>query len=418
MKSHIQLGVLFAAAILSCCSVGLSQENWPQLHGPSANSHADSAKLPVHWDDQKNVAWKTPIHGRGWSSPVIFGDQIWMGTATPDGTEFYAVCVDKRTGKILHDKKLFSEEKPRFCHSMNSYASPTPVIEAGRVYFSFGSYGTACLNTADGSELWRRTDFKCNHFRGPGSSPILYNDLLIMHFDGFDFQYIVAVDKSTGKTVWKKDRDIDYKTDNGDIMKAFSTPLVIQVDGKDQLISPTSKAMISYAPKTGEEIWRIRYPQFSATARPMLGPETIYINTGFGSAQLYSVKLGGKGDVTDSHVNWKIKKGIGSKPSAILKGNRIFAISDKGVFSCINAKSGKYLYSKRIGGQFSSSPLLSGENIYLCSHDGVVTVVKAKDEFEKVAENKMPSGIMSSLAVSGDVLFIRTKTDLYRIENK
>src|SRR5262249_12818569 len=211
-------------------------ETWPQFRGPRGEGRTDAVGLPVRWGEKENIVWKTPIHDKGWSSPVVWGGQVWMTTARADGKELFAVCVDRETGKILHDLKVFDVEKPAFCIPFNSYASPTPVIEEGRVYVHFGTYGTACLDTATGKKLWERRDLNCDHFRGPGSSPIVFGDLLFVHFDGFDVQYVVALDKATGKTVWKKDRAIDYGTDNGDLKKAYATPTVITVQGKPQLI--------------------------------------------------------------------------------------------------------------------------------------------------------------------------------------
>src|SRR5205823_671185 len=186
-------------------------------------------------------------------------------TATEDGTKLYGVCVDRETGKIVHDLKLFDVPNPQFAHKFNTYGSPTPVIEAGRVYVTFGSPGTACLDTRDGKVLWERRDFVCNHFRGAGSSPILFGDLLLMHFDGSDNQFVVALDKKTGKTAWQTTRGIDYQDlgpdgkpkAEGDFRKAFSTPNVITVNGKPVMLSSGAKAHYGYDPLTGKELWRI-----------------------------------------------------------------------------------------------------------------------------------------------------------------
>ncbi len=244
-----------------------AQGEWPQFRGPRGDGHSDARGIPREWSESKNIRWKVPVHGRGWSSPVIWGRQIWMTTATPEGKELFAVCVDRETGKIVHDVNVFDVENPPYINPMNSYASPTPVVEEGRLYVSFGSMGTACLDTATAKTIWTRRDFPCDHYRGPGSSPFVYGDLLIVHFDGYDFQYVVALDKKTGRTVWKTDRSIDYGTDDGDFKKAFCTPIVIEAGGKPQLISPGSRAAIAYEPLTGKEIWRVRFHSFSSTAR-------------------------------------------------------------------------------------------------------------------------------------------------------
>uniref|UniRef100_A0A7C2P251 Quinonprotein alcohol dehydrogenase n=1 Tax=Schlesneria paludicola TaxID=360056 RepID=A0A7C2P251_9PLAN len=391
---------------------------WPQFLGPTGDSHSAATGLPLTWSETENVVWKTPLPGRGWSSPVIWGNQIWMTTATEDGKQQFALCVDRETGKILVDKLLFENEKPSEIHALNSYASPSAVIEEGRVYITFGSYGTACLDTKTADVLWTRRDLPCEHFRGPGSSPILYGNLLILHYDGFDFQYIIAMDKRTGDTVWKKDRDIDYGTDNGDFKKAFCTPQIFDVNGRLELISPTSKATLSLDPLTGEEFWRIRYSQFSATAKPIFDPsrQMFYINTGFGKADLYAVKAGGEGDVTDTHVAWKSSKSIPSKPTQLLVGDAIYMIHDAGTATCLDAATGDVVWQERVGGNFSATPLYAEGRIYLLSQEGLTTVIAADREYKVLAENTLDDGFMASPAVAGKSLFLRTRSALYRIE--
>ncbi len=390
-------------------------ENWPQFRGPTGDGHSDSTGLPTKWSETENVAWKTAIHGRGWSSPVVWGDQIWMGTATEDGKDMFAICVDKQSGKILHDIKLFHNDEPRFCHALNSYASPTPIIEAGRVYIHFGSYGTACLDTKSAKVLWSRTDLPCNHWRGPGSSPIFFENLLIMHYDGFDYQYVAALDKATGKTVWKQDRDIDYGTDNGDLMKAYCTPILVNIDGRDQLISPAAKATISYDPRSGKQLWKVRYNEHSATARPLFGHGMIFINTGFGKAQLYAVRPNGKGDVTDTHVEWVVKKSVPSMPSQLLIDDAIYMIHD-GVATCLEAKTGEQIWQQRAAGKYSASPIFADGKIYLFSREGKTTVIRPGPKYDELTVNKLESGFMASPAVSGKSLILRTETHLYRID--
>ena len=402
--------------VLLAAGSARAADNWPQFRGPTGDGHSAATGLPLTWSETKNVRWKTPLHGRGWSSPVVWGDQIWLTTAREDGTQMFAVCVAAASGNILHDIKLLDVKKPRFCHPLNSYASPTPVVEAGRVYVHFGSYGTACLDTKTGRMLWSRRDLPCNHFRGPGSSPILFGNLLIVHLDGFDYQYIVALDKHSGQTVWKSDRDIDYGTDNGDIMKAYSTPILIEAAGRTQLISPTSKAALAYDPLTGEELWRVRYESFSATARPLFGHGLVYINTGFGKADLLAVRPDGRGDVTLSHVAWKASKRVGSKPSQLLIGDLIYNVHDSGVASCLDAASGTEVWARRVAGQYSASPLYADGRIYFFSHEGNTTVIKPGRRYRKLSVNRLDDGFMASPAVTGKALILRTRTHLYRIE--
>ena len=265
-------------------------ENWPQFRGPSGDGHSDSTGLPVSWSDTENVVWKTPIHDRGWSSPVVWANQVWVTTATADGHQMFAVCVDRESGKIVHDLKVFDTENPDHIASVASYASPTSVIEEGRVWVHYGSYGTACLDTASGAVLWSRRDFKCDHHEGAGSSPILFGKLLIFHVDGRDVQYVVALDKLTGETVWKTDRSIDFSPFDRNIRKAFCTPIVIETAGGLQLISPGAKGLMAYNPNTGEELWRIRYNGWSLTPRPLFGHGLVYFINDYEKPELVAVR--------------------------------------------------------------------------------------------------------------------------------
>ncbi len=416
-------------ATLVCCSVvslaavawGANGDsaNWPQFRGPDGQGHALTTGVPTAWSETENVAWKTPIHDRGWSSPVVWGDQVWLTTATAEGKRLFAICVDLKTGKVLRDLELFDVENPTDIQQYNSYASPTPVIEQGRVYITFGSAGTACLDTKSGDVLWQRRDLPCNHFRGAGSSPILVDNLLIMHFDGYDYQYVVALDKHTSKTVWKKDRDVDYGTSDGDLKKAFSTPLLINAGGRRQLISPFSKWTISYDPLTGDEFWRLHYNSFSSTARPVFAPDIagglVFLNTGFGKADLLAVHPDGSGDISATAVAWKATKSIGSKPSVILVDGLIYSVHDSGTIVCLDAANGKEVWSHRLKGEYSGSPILADGHLYFCNHDGLTTILKPGRKYEELATNKLDDGCMASPVAVDHSLIIRTKQALYRI---
>jgi outer membrane protein assembly factor BamB len=425
LKRMTRFLTLAAATCALAASAVYAQENWPQFRGPDGDGQARSTGLPLTWSETENVRWKTPIHGKAWSSPVIWGNQIWVTTAPEEGTRLQAICVDKESGKIVRDVKLFDVVLPQYVHPFNSYASPTPVIEEGRVYVTFGSPGTACIDTQTGKVLWQRRDFVCNHFRGAGSSPILYRDLLIMNFDGSDNQFVVALDKNTGKTVWEKKRSIDYQDlgpdgkpqAEGDFRKAFATPHVASIDGKDILLSSGAKAHYAYNPLTGDELWRVEERgQHSAASRPVIGEGLIFITTGFSEGQLLAVKPGGSGVVTDTHVAWRAKRGVPNKPSLILTKGLLFLIKDGGFASCLEAKTGKEVWQERIGGAYSASPILAEGRIYALSEDGKAVVFAAEREFKKLAENKLEDGFMASPAVSGKALFLRTKKALYRIE--
>lgn len=411
-------------SIVWLCTAG-AQENWPEFRGPTADGHATAKGLPVSWSETEHVQWKTAIHGKGWSSPVVWGGQIWLTTATEDGTQLFAVCVDLATGKILRDQKVFDVERPQFAHQFNSYASPTPALEAGRVYVTFGSPGTACLDTQTGRVLWERRDFVCNHFRGAGSSPILYQDLLLMNFDGSDHQFVVALNKHTGQTVWQVKRSIDFQDltpegkpkEDGDYRKAFATPRVVTLAGRPVLISQGAKAQYGYDPLTGKEFWRVEERScHSASGRPLYGNGLLYMTCGFSRGLLLALKP----DATDAakapQEVWRVGRSMPSKPSPLLVGDLIFVVDDGGLASCLDAQTGKEVWRERIGGNYSASPLYAEGRIYFFSEEGKTTVVKADRQFAKLAENKLEAGFMASPAVSGKSLILRTKTHLYRIE--
>lgn len=371
----------------------------------------------MRWNEKENVRWKVSIPGTAWSSPVVWDGQVWVTTASPKGHMMGVVAVDVVTGKKIHERLLIENEKPAEKNPLNSYASPTPVIEEGRVYVHFGSYGTACLDTRTGKTLWERSDLPCDHATGPGSSPILHGDLLIFHMDGRDVQYVVALDKKTGKTRWKTDRTIDLSKQAPDMRRAFSTPIVIDVDGAPRLISTGSQATYAYEPSTGKEVWRLYHKGFSQSSRPVLGDGLLFLNTGFVRPQLLAVRPGGKGDVTGKDaIAWTARRSVPTMPSPLFLDGRIYIVSDGGVASCLDAKTGKSLWRERIGGEHSASPIHAGGRIYFFDREGGTVVISPGPTFKKLAENRLDSGFMASAAVVGDAFIFRTKKHLYRIE--
>jgi outer membrane protein assembly factor BamB len=407
-----------ALTLLAAALSAAAADNWPQFRGPHANGVADGP-APRTWGETQNVRWKTAIHDKGWSSPVIWGDQIWMTTARADGKELFAVCVDRKTGTIVHDLKVFTDPKPPFCIPYNSYASSTPVVEEGRVYVHFGSTGTACLDTATGKPLWERRDLPCNHFRGPGSSPILVGKLLILTFDGFDLNYLAALDKATGKTVWKQDRNIPYKTADGDFHKAYSTPAVLTLDGLTQLISPAAQATTAHDAATGKELWRVTHGGMNEAALPVHGHGLVFLTSGH-TKELIAVRQGGSGDLTQDGIVWKVTKGVPTRPSLLLHQDWLFMVSDDGIVTCLEAKTGKQLWQERPEKnlKFSASPVLAGGHLYLtdeAEEGGKTFVLEAGPKYKLVATNKLAVGCMASPAVVGGQIFLRTRTHLYCI---
>jgi outer membrane protein assembly factor BamB len=413
--------------LASWCSLARGGENWPQFRGPEGNGHSDARGLPLHWSESRNVVWKTPIHDRGWSSPVVYGKQVWLTSASADGRQLFVLCIDRDTGAILRDWKLFEVAKPQEAHPFNTYASPTPVIEEGRVYITFGAAGTACIDTKTFRVLWERRDIECNHFRGAGSSPVLFGNLLLMHFDGSDRQFVMALDKRDGKTVWQTNRSIDFQdldqngkpAAEGDMRKAYATPHVERIQGRWEMISLGAKAAYSYDPYTGRELWRVEErDQHSASTRPVVGHGMVYFPTGFAAGQLFAVRTGGQGLITGTHLAWKVKRGVSNKPSILLVDDLIYMIGDTGIASCVDAKTGEQVWQRRIGGEYSASPVYADGRLWFFSEDGKTTVLKPGRVFEQVAENRLEEGFMASPAIAGKALYLRTRTHLYRIEER
>lgn len=388
-----------------------------QFQGPSLTGVAPHATPPTRWGESENVRWKTPIHGRGWSSPLVIGDKLWLTTATEAGDRLSLLAVDRASGKIVFDEVVFTNDsvQPDYHHT-NSYASPTPVSDGETLVVHFGAYGTAAfdqLASAKPRQRWQRRDLPCNHFRGPGSSPILHDGRVLLHFDGYDQRYATSLSLSDGATQWRRDRVIEYGTNDGDMMKAFATPTVIYAAGRDQWISATAKAVLSLDPATGEEWWRVRYDEHSTSTKPLFDGERLYVGTGWGKAKLLAIRPDGNGDVTETHVDWTSGRAIGSKPNPVVHGNWIFTVDDRGVVGCLDKSDGSTLWQKRVGGEFSATPIVADGRFYAFDESGQGYVFAADDHGTLIAQNQLGSGCMALPAAVGDRLYVRTKTNLY-----
>jgi len=384
-------------------------ENWTEFRGPTGQGHSSERGLPLTWSETENVAWKVPIPGRGWSSPVLVDDQIWLTTATDEGRSLRALCLNRDTGRIVFNVEVFQLTDPGAVHQKNSHASPTPILEGDRVYLHFGSHGTACI-TRSGQIVWRTQELKYYHRHGPGGSPVVYGDLLIVSCDGYDIQFVVALDKHTGKIRWKSPRK-GYQ--------AYTTPLTIQVQGKDQLISPGAHRAVAYEPLTGKEIWSVRYGDgYSNVPRPVFGHGLVFICSGFEQAELLAVRPDGQGDVTDSHVAWSLKRAVPLTPSPLLVGEELYLVSDNGIASCLDAKTGKIHWQQRLGGNHSASPIFAEGRIYFLNEEGESVVIEPGKEFKKLATNQLDGQTLASMAVSGKAIFIRSSDHLYRLQQQ
>jgi len=420
-RSQFSLRSLASVLILSGFLSGLLRagESWPQFRG-LASGHTEVKDLPLTWSETEHVKWKTPLPGEGWSSPVVANNQIWMTTALDNGASLHALCCDLATGKLLMDVEVFTNAVVPPKHERNSYASPSPILEGDRVYVSFGAMGTACLSTKDGHKLWENREFVVDHQMGPGGSPGLVGDKLLLAFDGTDQQYEVALNKTTGQLAWKTERSGSLKLQARppDMRKAYGTPVVLQIDGHAESLCTAAERLYAYDPDTGEELWSVDYPGFSNVPLPVTDGRMLFVCTGFMKPEIWGIRLGGAhGDVTASHVVWRQRIAVPDQSTPVVVGSRLYMVSSSGIASCLNTATGETFWKERIGSDFAASPLAADGRIYFFDARGKTTVVAPGDSFQVLAENLLTDGCMASPAVAGKALILRTKTSLYRIEN-
>ena len=400
--------LLCAALIASVAGPAFSQD-WPAFRGPTGQGHSTERGLPLEWSETANIAWKTPIAGLGWSSPAVAAGRVWLTSSTgTNDISLRALAFDVDTGKPIVDVEVFRIRNPREINPKNSWASPTPILDGDRVYVHFGADGTAALTTT-GEILWK-AKFPYQSQHGAGGSPVLVGDLLIFSGDGSDAAFVVALDTKTGKVRWKTNR-------RSPADQAYTTPLVIRVGERDQLVSVGAFRAAAYDPSTGKEIWRVGYADgFSNVPRPVYGHGLVYITTGFQQPALIAVRPDGEGDVTKSHIAWELRRGAPLTPSPLLVGNELYIVSDGGIASCLDAKTGAPIWIQRLAGSYSASPIFADGRIYFSSEQGVTTALEPGRVFKKLATNTLDGAILASIAPSAGSFFIRTDTHLYRIK--
>jgi outer membrane protein assembly factor BamB len=414
------------AVLVLAFGIQAQAQDWPEFRGPGAQGHSTEQGLPIEWRETRNVAWKTPVAGLGWSSPVVANRRVWITTAVeqpgaPDartlrvgverGISLRAMAFDAATGKEVVNVEVFKiPADRRDINPKNSWASPSPVVDGDRVYVHFGADGTAALSLT-GEIIWKnRFEYQSQH--GAGGSPIVYRDLLIFSCDGSDAAFVIALDKLTGKTKWKTNRG--YPAD-----QAYTTPLVIRAGDQDQLISVGAFRVRAYEPLTGKEIWRVRYDEgFSNVPRPVFGHGLVFITTGFQQPELLAIRPDGKGDVTKTHVAWSLKRGAPLTPSPILVGDELYIVNDGGIASCIDAKTGNVIWQSRLGGTYSASPVYADGRLYFPAEQGVTIVIAPGKEARKLATNRLDGGHLASMAIAGGSIYIRTDSALYRISER
>ena len=412
---------ILLAVLAGTAGLTAKEDAWWQFRGPAGNGHSDSKNLPVEWKES-DITWKTQIHDRGWSSPVVWGNQIWITTATKDGGKLFAICVDKDTGKIIHDIHVFDVTSAMLITSANTYATPTCAIEEGRVYVHYGTYGTACIDTRNGAILWKRRDLKCDHEKGagPASSPTLVGDYLVFHVDGRDVQYVIALRKLTGETAWKTDRSIDYSAIPVHHRKAYGMPVLIPRGKKTQLVGVGGRGLFSYDPVTGKELWKMRHRGWSIAPRPVYGDGLLFALIDRDDPELWAIRPDGTGDVTDSHIVWRETKRMPERSSPLFVNGLLFVVTRNGIASCLEGSTGKVCWQNRLKGAYSASPIYANGLIYFFGEDSVCTVISAGRDFNVVSTNSLSEEqLMATPAVVDRSAFIiRTDTHLYRLSGR
>lgn len=393
--------------------------DWPEFRGPTGQGTTTAKKVPLEWSATNNVAWKQAVPGQGWSSPVLHRGRLYLTTAVLPGAEtggklsLRALCLEAKSGKIVWNQEVFAKDAVPGIHSKNTHASATPVIEGGRLYLHFGHHGSACLEL-NGKTVWTQTSLTYQPIHGNGGSPVIAGNALIYSADGGGDPFVAALDKRDGKVLWKVARETPAKK-----KFSFSTPLVLKVNGQEQVISPGSGAVCAYDPKDGREVWRARYGEgYSVVPRPVYGHGMIFISSGFDRPVAMAIRTGGQGDVTDSHIAWTLTKGAPNTPSLLLAGDELYMLSDAGIASCVDARTGTVHWQERVVSSSSSSPIYAEGRVYFQDEAGLTVVVKAGKTFEKLASNALGERTLASCAVDDGTLYIRAENHLYKIGAK
>jgi outer membrane protein assembly factor BamB len=410
---------MFLAFVIS--TDRLSADGWTEFRGPGGSGAVKNEALPTQWSESSNVRWFSKLPGLGWSSPVVAKDRVYLTTSVASKEadpkeltgpqQLMLICLDSRDGHEIFSRQVMeqNENAPKV-HNKNSHASPTPVIEGDRIYLHFGHQGTAATDL-EGNVVWTNRDHAYAPTHGNGSSPIIVGDLLVVTCDGGDKPATLALEKKTGKQVWKTVRNVE-----ADKKFSFSTPSLFRIEGKDQIVSAGSNIVQSLDPRDGSVIWSVKYDGYSVVPKPIMNQGLVFVCTGFGPTTLLAIDPTGQGDVTESHVRWRYKNpSVPKTPSLIAYRDQIVMASDQGVGVAVKCSSGEEVWKKRLGGNYSSSPLLNGDVIYFQSEQGEATVMRLADEPEEIAKSSLPGRIFASFAVIENDLLIRAEDGLYRI---
>lgn len=390
--------------------------SWRQLHGRSQGHAVGMGALPTEWSENKNVAWKIPVPGDGWSSPIVDGNEIWLTTAIDTERSLRAVCIDADSGQVRLNVEVFNPKELLVKHDRNGHATPTPVLDDEHVYVHFGSYGTAALKRSNGAIVWTNQNTRINHQWGPGSSPVLLDDMVVFNCDGMQQRYVIALDKTNGKQRWKTSRSEEI-TKGGFFRKAFSTPSIVEVNGKTVLLSGGANQVTTFDPATGKEGWSVKYYGYAGVTRPVIADGRAFVTSGYGDGTLMAIQLSDSDDKKSGELIWKTNKAVPIIPSPVVVGSELFMVNDTGVLACLDAATGKVHWRERLTGNFAASITFGDGKLFVHNDKGLTTVFEPSAiAFRKLASNQLDSNIQASPALVAGTIYIRTKTSLYRIE--
>jgi outer membrane protein assembly factor BamB len=417
MERLLRAWMGWIAACWGLATASLGAGEWPQFRGPLGNGHASARNLPLSWNEATHVVWKTAIPGKGWSSPVLSAGRVYVTTAVPQGEDetgpwsLRALCVDAATGQVLWDEEVFAQPAgaPKI-HSKNSHASPTPLVHGDRLFVHFGHQGTACLDLS-GRVRWRATAHRYEPVHGNGGSPVLVDGLLIFNCDGAEDPFVIALDAATGQERWRF-----YRTSEADNKFSFSTPAVIEVGGRQQLITPGSGVVNALDPVTGREIWRVPYGQgYSVIPKPLYAHGMVYVATGYNTPMVMAIRPENEGGATEAQVVWTYRKAAPHTPSLLIVDDLLYMVSDKGIATCLDARTGREIWQERLGGNYSASPLFADGKIFLQSEEGPAVILRPGPRFDRLAQTGFAERTLASYAVDDEALVIRTQHHLYRV---
>jgi outer membrane protein assembly factor BamB len=401
-----------AAAIAPLASAA---DSWPEFRGPGGQGIAEGP-LPGKWTPDKGVAWKVALPARGWSSPVIADGKVVLTGAREDAgkTILSAFALDAETGATLWTIDLFnpSAEEIAALHGKNSLASPTPAIADGTVHVHFGHMGTAALKLEDGELIWK-TKISYKPMHGGGGSPIVVGDLLVANADAEIDPFVFALHRKTGEVAWRTPREQEVRS-----TFSFSTPLVVQTDGRTEILSAGSGMIGAYAPADGRLLWKVTYGEgYSVVPRPVVADGMAYVATGYNVPNLLAIRLGGaEGDVTQTHLAWEVTRRMPKTPSMIVDDGQVLALDDTGTLTSLDAKSGEVRWTQRLPGNFSGSPILAGKTLYAVTEDGVFYSLKiSRTDAEILSEIDIAERTLASPVLLGGALYLRTEENLWKI---